>query len=33
MRQVFGRIEWNVVLDRRPSGWQAVTMFYGKPSS
>lgn len=33
MRQVFGRIEWNVVLDRRSTGWQAVTMFYGKPSS
>jgi hypothetical protein len=32
VRQVFGRIEWNVVLDRRSGGWQAVTMFYGKPS-
>ncbi len=33
MRQAVGRIEWNVVLNRRSGGWQAVTMFYGKPSS
>lgn len=29
MHQTFGNIEWNVVLDHRSGGWQAVDMFYG----
>jgi hypothetical protein len=30
MRQAAGHVEWNVVLDRRSGGWQAVDMFYGQ---